>query len=116
MAHVDVTVNGRKYKMGCRAGQERRVMELAERVEGIVQSIKGGAKLIPDDRLFLMAALVVADQLAETQDELQRALKFMSDTRAYHVIDGGNASAAATRELRAEPALKPEGGRANRAV
>jgi cell division protein ZapA len=93
MAHVDVTVNGRKYKMGCRAGEELRVKELAANIDAIVQGFKSSSKIIPDDRLFLMAAIMLADQLKEAQDELTRSLKILSDARSYHVIDGGHGTA-----------------------
>lgn len=97
MPHVTVTVNGRSYKMGCREGEEGRIQDLAAEIETHVQRIKGGTKLVPDDRLFLMAAIIMADQLWDAREELHRALKQMADFRSYQVIDGG--SYVAPREL-----------------
>ncbi len=89
MAHVAVTVNGRKYRMGCREGEERRIQELATAIDNCVQSIKGGTKAVQDDRLFLMAAILMADQLWDTREELQRTQKMVAEFRSYQVIDGG---------------------------
>ncbi len=89
MAQVTVTVNGRSYKMGCREGEQSRVQELASEIDGHIRQIKGTARAVPDDRLLLMAAIMVADQLHEAREELQRSLKQMAEFRSYQVIDGG---------------------------
>jgi cell division protein ZapA len=74
--------------MGCREGEEARVEELAKEIDAAVQRIRGGTKAVQDDRLFLMAAIMMADQLWEAREELQR-LRQIGEARAYHVIDGG---------------------------
>jgi cell division protein ZapA len=96
MAQVTVVVNGRTFRMGCREGEEARVQELAAEVDAHIQRIRGGAKAAQDDRLFLMAAILMADQLWDAREELQR-LRQIADARAYHVIDGG--AQAMQREL-----------------
>jgi cell division protein ZapA len=82
--------------MGCREGEEARVQELAAEIDAHIQRIRGGAKAVQDDRLFLMAAIMLADQLWDAREELQR-LRQIADARAYHVIDGG--AQAMQREL-----------------
>jgi cell division protein ZapA len=89
MAQVTVKVNGRSFRMVCREGEEARVQNLAAEIEGHVQRIKGGIKSVPDDRLFLMVALLMADQLWEAREELQRFQKQAAEVRPYQVIDGG---------------------------
>lgn len=74
--------------MGCRDGEEARVQDLAAEIDSHVQRIRGGTKAVQDDRLFLMAAIMMADQLWEAREELQK-LRQTGETRAYHVIDGG---------------------------
>ncbi len=96
MAQVTVVVNGRSFRMGCREGEEARVHELAAEIESLVQKIKGSGPKVQDERLFLMAALMLADQLLEAKEELQR-LRQLAEGRAYHVIDGG--AHAIQREL-----------------
>ena len=89
MAQVKVVVNGRTFRMGCRDGEEARVQSLGAEIDGHVQRIKGGSKAIQDERLFLMAALLMADQLWEAREEIQRLQRMALDPRAYQVIDGG---------------------------
>jgi cell division protein ZapA len=96
MAQVTVVVNGRSFRMGCSEGEEARVQELAAEIDAAVQRIRGGTKAVQDERLFLMAAITMADQLWEAREELQR-LRQIAEARAYHVIDGG--AQAMQREL-----------------
>lgn len=89
MAQIKVVVNGRSFRMGCRDGEEARVRDLAAEIDAHVQQIRGGAKLVQDERLFLMAALMMADQLWDAREEIQRLQRAAGDPRAYQVIDGG---------------------------
>jgi cell division protein ZapA len=108
MAHVTVTVNGRNYRMGCREGEERRIEELAAEIDALVQKIKGGTKAVQDDRLFLMAAIMMADQLWDAREDLQRAQKLMAEIRSYQVIDGGTYVAPRILERIADSSGKVE--------
>ncbi|MFY9642567.1 MAG: cell division protein ZapA [Rhodomicrobium sp.] len=89
MAQVKVVVNGRSFRMGCTDGEEGRVRDLAAEIDGHVQQIKGESKAVQDERLFLMAALLMADQLWEAREEIQRLQRSAGDPRSYQVIDGG---------------------------
>ena len=87
MGHVTVEVNGRKYKMSCDPGTEHRVAELAVFVEGLVQDIKGGFRHVQDERVYLMAAIMAADQLFEVRDELQAMLAQICNLRSFQASD-----------------------------
>ena len=87
MGHVSVQVNGRKYKMSCEAGAEERVIELAAFIDGLVQEIKGGYRHVQEERVYLMAAIMVADQLFEVRDELQATLAQICNLRAFQSSD-----------------------------
>ena len=67
MATVKVEVNGRPYNVGCADGQEDRVRALAGQFDGLVRQVAGDVGHVGDIRLFLMAALVLADELHETR-------------------------------------------------
>ena len=67
MATVTVEVNGRPYNVGCADGQEDRVRALAGQFDGLVRQVAGDVGHVGDIRLFLMAALVLADELHETR-------------------------------------------------
>ena len=87
MGHVTVEVNGRKYRMSCDEGAQGRVADLASFVDSIVQDIKGGYKQVQEDRLYLMAALIVADQLFEVRNELQATLGQICNLRSFQAAD-----------------------------
>lgn len=87
MGHVTVSVNGRKYKMSCSEGAERRVSDLAGFIDGLVQDIKGGYRNVQEERLYLMAALILSDQLFELRDELQTTLAQMCNLRSFQATD-----------------------------
>lgn len=74
MSHVNVTINGRQYRMACEEGQEPRLLRLAESLEARVTSLRGKFGEIGDQRLTVMAALTIADELADAGRQI-RALE-----------------------------------------
>lgn len=67
MATVTVEINGRPYAVGCADGQEERVHTLAKQFDGHVRQVAGEVGHVGDIRLFLMAGLMLADELHEVQ-------------------------------------------------
>jgi cell division protein ZapA len=67
MAQVVVEVNGRPYTMQCADGEEPHLRDLANALDAEVAKIRQGVGAVGDIRLLLMAGLMVADQLAESQ-------------------------------------------------
>jgi cell division protein ZapA len=67
MATVTVDINGRPYAVGCADGQEERVRLLARHFDRNVRSVANDVGHVGDLRLFLMAALVLADELHEAK-------------------------------------------------
>ncbi len=65
MSHINVTINGRQYRMACEEGQEVRLLKLAESLESRIQSLRGKFGEIGDARLTVMAALTVCDELVD---------------------------------------------------
>ena len=72
MAQVNVTINGRHYRMGCEDGQEDHVTRLAEEIDTRIEQLRGAHGEIGDQRLTVMAALTVADELTETERRIRR--------------------------------------------
>lgn len=70
MATVNVDVNGRTYAVGCADGQEDRVRQLASEFDAQVRDIATQVGHVGDSRLFLMASLILADQLQEVRSQL----------------------------------------------
>lgn len=90
MGQVTVSVNGRSYRMSCQDGAEKRVSELASMIDSVVQEIKGGFSHVQDDRLFLMAALMMADQLQEVREELHKTLVQICNLRSFQAADSAS--------------------------
>jgi cell division protein ZapA len=67
MATVTVDINGRPYAVGCADGQEERVRVLAKQFDDHVRQVAGEVGHVGDIRLFLMAGLLLADELHEAR-------------------------------------------------
>ena len=74
MNHINVTINGRQYRMACEEGQEVRLLKLAENLESRVESLRGKFGEIGDQRLTVMAALTACDELLDAGNRI-RALE-----------------------------------------
>ncbi len=68
MGHVAVTLNGRSYRFACGDGEEARLHDLAAHVKSKVDTLALQFGQVGEDRLFLMAALLVADELFEARE------------------------------------------------
>ena len=71
MNHINVTINGRQYRMACEDGQEVRLLKLAESLETRIQSLRGKFGEIGDARLTVMAALTVCDELFDASNRIR---------------------------------------------
>jgi len=85
MNHINVTINGRQYRMACEEGQEERLLKLAESFESRIQNLRGKFGEIGDARLTVMAALTVGDELLDAVNRirsLEEELATLRDVRA----------------------------------
>jgi len=71
MSHINVTINGRQYRMACEEGQEVRLLKLAENLESRIGSLRGKFGEIGDARLTVMAALTVCDELLDASHRIR---------------------------------------------
>ena len=84
MNHINVTINGRQYRMACEEGQEARLLQLAESFETRIGNLRGKFGEIGDARLTVMAALTVCDELLDASDRirgLEQELAALRDLR-----------------------------------
>jgi cell division protein ZapA len=74
MPLVNIMVNQRAYTIACDDGEEEHLRELAELVDAKVKELLGSVGQVGDQRLMLMAALLLADEhhAMETQIEHQK--------------------------------------------
>jgi cell division protein ZapA len=75
MGQVSVPVNGRSYAFTCEDGQETRIRRLAQYVDAKVAEFVGSVGQAGESRLLLLAALVIADELSDANDALERERK-----------------------------------------
>lgn len=73
MAQVTVRINGHTYPIACDDGQEAHLVRLAEFIDKRVGQLTAAIGRADDARLLVMASLLVADELWDTQNELKTA-------------------------------------------
>ena len=69
MAQVDLLVNGQSYRIACEDGQEDRLVDLAAMVDGKIAELVNQIGQVGSNRLLVMAALVIADELVDLKNE-----------------------------------------------
>ena len=71
MGQVNLTINGRPFAVTCDDGQEGRIRRLGQYVDAKVAEFVGSIGQVGEARLLLLAALVIADELADANEALQ---------------------------------------------
>jgi cell division protein ZapA len=72
MSEVTVTINARQYRMACETGQEQHLLTLSEDLDKRIGQLRASFGEVGDTRLTVMAALTVADELAEAGKTIRR--------------------------------------------
>ena len=73
MAQVNLTVNGRVYRLACEDGEEEHVNELGARFNAAIDELRGALGEIGDQRLMGMAGILMTDRLDDAERRLKRA-------------------------------------------
>ena len=71
MAQVTVLVNGRNYTLACEDGEEEHLTALSAFLDTRVAELGRQVGQVGDARLMLMACLMVADELAVSQERVE---------------------------------------------
>ena len=95
MAQVTIHVNGRPYMVGCEDGQEPHLTELARLFDRQVRQVSQDVGQLGETRLFLMGALLLADELSDMKLRLAHANAEIARLNQ----DGTKAEIAAIREV-----------------
>jgi len=67
MAQVAVTIGGRSYRLACNEGEEEHLEGLARELDARFEAMHKAFGEIGDQRLIVMAALTIADELSEAR-------------------------------------------------
>ena len=72
MGQVNTVVLGRQFRLACEDGQEEHLLALARAVDTRIIDLRRKFGEIGDTRLTVMAALMLADELAETNARIRK--------------------------------------------
>jgi cell division protein ZapA len=73
MAQVNLTINGRVYRMACDDGEEEHVSELGGRFNRAIDELRQALGEIGDQRLMVMAGILMTDRLDDAERRLKKA-------------------------------------------
>ena len=101
MSQVNVSINGRQFRMACEDGEEARLLRLAADLDASIAQLRTRFGEIGDTRLTVMAALTLADQLSETKEKLQRLEPELATLRNASVASADRTQATQTAVIAA---------------
>ena len=85
MAHVNVTIAGRAYRMACEDGQEPHLERLAQTIDQRINDMRKTFGEIGDQRLTVMAAISILDEASDLHakiDSLEAELAQLKSAKA----------------------------------
>ncbi len=94
MSQVNVTINGRQFRMACEDGQEGHLQQLAKDLDERIVALRGQFGEIGDARLTVMAALMVADELAEAGKKVRKLEEELATLHDARVLAADRTSAS----------------------
>lgn len=86
MPLVNVMVNNRAYTIACDEGEEEHLRELAGHVDHKVRELLGSVGQVGDQRLLLMAALLIADEHHDAASQLQQRTEELGELTGNHGV------------------------------
>jgi len=63
MTHLDITILGQQYKIGCPEGEQEKLLETVAEVNLHLKEMKGNSRSLRNEQLVVMAALNYRHQL-----------------------------------------------------
>lgn len=84
MSSVNITINGKQYRVACEPGQEQRLTALAQDFDSRISSMRSRFGEVGDARLTVMAAMMIGDELIDANEKiakLQADLAALNDAR-----------------------------------
>jgi len=104
MSQLGIIINGSNFQIACEDGEEERLTYLSEYVDKHVSDLAESIGNVGDTRLLLMAALVIADELAES---LGRREALEGEIEALK--NGGNGEGPSSAGILEAAAIRLEG-------
>ena len=79
MAEVDITINGRSYRISCKDGEEARIKSLTTLINNQVQKLSEKIGQLGEARMILLASLVLLDKSDEAEKEAEKIISIASE-------------------------------------
>ena len=79
MAEVDITINGRSYRISCKDGEEERIRSLSSLINNQVQKLSEKIGQLGEARMILLASLVLLDKSDEVEKEAEKIISITSE-------------------------------------
>ena len=73
MAHLEVQIGARSYRVACEDGQEPHLAAVAERLQQEAKVLSKQFGALPETRLLLMSGLLIADRLKSVEAQVEQA-------------------------------------------
>ncbi len=90
MAQVTITLNGQTFRLRCADGQEQRLHQLVDYIRFKVDHFAEQFGQVGRERLLLMAAILIADELFDARDASDRG-QAAATMAAAEQVGGGDA-------------------------
>jgi len=94
MSQVIATIAGRQFRLACEDGQEDHLQALAKDIDQRIIDLRRKFGEIGDTRLTVMAALMVADELAEAMHKMRRLEEDVAALQDARLVAADRAKAA----------------------
>lgn len=72
MSSVNITINGKQYRVACEPGQEQRLTQLAQDFDERIGSMRTRFGEVGDARLTVMAAMMLGDELFDAKAKVAK--------------------------------------------
>jgi len=92
---VEITINGRQYRVACEDGQEAHLTNLANYFDDKLSALVDEVGQIGDTSLMVMTGLLIADELSDLHEELAQVRRAANSTHTERL----NAIAARIERL-----------------
>lgn len=97
MPLVNVMVNSRAYTIACDDGEEEHLKELGAHVDAKVRELTGTVGQVGDQKLLLMAAVLISDELFEARSRLDGHAKTVGELSSAQAELGARAGQSEER-------------------
>jgi cell division protein ZapA len=112
MGEVKITINDRTFKLGCDDGEEKHLLVLADHLGKHVENLRKSIGKAGDEQLYLMAGLMVCDELWEARDLLIKTKEMLKKQPERDKTEAGSSQEDVKSEKvlvpKAAPARAPE--------